>query len=395
MTIACPKCGRAHTLPDGSSDNKRIFFLCSQCSHKVIVDGRKHFTTGTQGTVSFRETEPRPTISSIIESTACLFSAPTFLLSLVFSLASFLFLSVVSFAVIKNISFLLTNPALLAGIGAVTFFTITYVSIILFYLIAKIRYFKADHPFADTIDWKFITFDLPEDSLTLLLFFVCVPLAALLILLPVYALNEWGLLYTAFALILFVPLVFFCVLFSAFFRVIPAVVAGKALYLRQTISSLFSFAFREALNIPVYLILIDLISFVISLAVLSLFFITVVVTIAGFSLVLDPSLTAQIRAGVSSASFTGIAGIAAIAGLSFPVKAGLVIISLVLLLVIIAVYSFILTIRQNLIAQACWIMYSNPGKSVPRYVMILIMSAIALTMMGAFTFLPFLKLLSR
>ena len=395
MTIACPKCGRAHTLPDGSSDNKRIFFLCSQCSHKVIVDGRKHFTTGTQGTVSFRETEPRPTLSSIIESTACLFSAPSFLLSLVFSFASFLILAVVSLAVMKNISFLLSNPALLAGIAAVTFFVLMYASIILFYLIAKIRYFKADHPFAETIDWKFITFDLPDDSLTLLLFFVCVPCAAVLVLLPVYALNEWGLLYTGFALILFVPLSLLCVLFSLFFRIIPAVVAGKALYLRQSISSLCAFALREALNIPVYLILVDLITFVVSLAVLSLFFLTVFMSLAGFSLLLDPALTAQIKAGLSSASFTGIAGIAAAAGLSFPVKAGFILILLVLLIAVISVYSFILTIRQNLIAQACWIMYSNPGKSVPRYVTILIISAIALILMGAFTFLPFLKSLSR
>jgi hypothetical protein len=118
-------------------------------------------------------------------------------------------------------------------------------------------------------------------------------------------------------------------------------------------------------------------------------------SLAGFSLLLDPSLTAQLKAGLSSASLAGLAGILAAASLSFHVKAGIILILFVLLITVLAVYSFIMTIRQNLIAQACWIMYSNPGKSVPRYITILFISAIALVLMGMFTFLPFLKIISR
>lgn len=393
MTIACPKCGRAHALPDGSSDNKRLFFLCSQCKHKVVVDGRKKFVTGTVGTAAVRETSPKPAISHILDSTACLFSVPSFLLTLLFSLAAFLLIGVVSFVVVRNISFFTANPAILAAVIGTTAFLVLYGYSVLLYLIAKIRYYLIDHPSAGATDWKFILFDLPEDAVTLLLLFVCVPLIIAAISAPVYFLGEWGVLYSGFAFPVLLCFSFVCILLFAFFRTIPAIIAGKSFYIRQSIASLISFVLREALNIPVYLILIDLITFVVSVFVLSFVLLAAFLSLAGLGSLLDPSFAGQLKTGIPAGA-AQLIGLLSSGTLSFPVKTGIILLALFLLLTVLTASSFVITVRQNLTAQACWIMHTNPGKSVPRYITLLIIAGLGVIFFG-FTIFPFIRLLAH
>lgn len=394
MTIACPKCGRAHALPDGLSDNKRLFFLCSQCKHKVVVDGRKKFVTGTVGTAAVRESSPRPALSSLLESTACLFSVPSFLLTALFSLASFLLVAIVSFVVVRNISVLISYPAVLAAICAITAFLVLYAFSILFYLIAKIRYYLIDHPSTGATDWKFIFFDLQDDAPVLLVFFVCVPLVLAAVAIPVYFLGKWGVFYSGFAFPVLLCLFFICIILFAFFRIIPAIIAGKSFYFKQTVASLTSFMLREALNIPVYLILIDLITFAVSVFVLSFFWIAAFLSLGGLGALLDPSFVGQIKTSLPAGT-AQFFGLLASGTLSFPVKAGIILIALFLLLAVLAASSFIVTVRQNLTAQACWIMHTNPGKSVPKFITILFIIAFAVLCLLGFTLLPLVRLFAH
>lgn len=394
MTIACPKCGRAHALPDGSSDNKRLFFLCSQCKHKVVVDGRKKFVTGTVGTAAVRETSTKPTLSFLLESTACLFSVPTFLMTLLFSLAGFLLVGVVLFVVVRNISFFSSAPALLAAVIGITAFLVIYGYSILLYLIAKVRYYLIDHPSAGATDWKFILFDLPEDAITLLLLFVCVPLVTAAVAVPVHFMGKWGFLYTGFAFPVLLCLSLIGILLFVFFRTVPAIIAGKSFYIRQSIASLITFVLREALNIPVYLILIDLITFVISMFVLSFLWLASFLSLAGLGSLLYPTFIGQIKAEIPAGAEQFIALLAS-GTLSFPVKAGIILLALFFVLTALTASSFIITVRQNLTAQACWIMHTNPGKSVPRYITLLIIAALAAVLFFVFTLLPFIRLFAR
>ena len=394
MTIACSKCGRVHTLPEGASDNKRLSFFCSQCGHRVVVDGRRNFVAGTTGTASFKEAAASPSISSLLESTSCLFSVQTFLVSTLFSIVAFLLLSSVSFVIVKNASFFLSNRLILALLGATTAALLIYGYGIVLYLIAKIRYYKIDHPHEESVDWKFILFDFHEDSITLFVFFVCIPFLVLLLSLPVCLLDDGGILYSGLAFPFIMPLALFCVILFTFLRIVPAALAAKALYFRQAVSSLKKFAIREALHIPVYAVLIDMIASLISLIVLSFFWLAIFATLAVFASFLDPSITGQFKT-LASSGFLQLSGISAMSDISFAAKAGTLLIAFFLLVSVLLSFSFVITVRQNLTAQACWIMYSNPGKSIPKYVLVLIFTACALVFASMLWTLPFVRLLFR
>ena len=394
MTIACSKCGRVHTLPEGASDNKRLSFFCSQCGHRVVVDGRRNFVAGTTGTASFKEADVSPSISSLLESTSCLFSVQTFLVSALFSIAAFLLLSSVSLFIVKNAAFFFSNHLILVLLCASTAVLLIYGYSIVLYLIAKIRYYKIDHPHEESVDWKFILFDFQEDSVTLFVFFICIPILILFLALPVCLLDDGGILYSGLAFPFIVPLALFCVVMFTFLGIVPAALAGKALYFRQAVSSLKKFAVREALHIPVYAMLIDMITSLVSLVMLSFFWLAVFATFAILGSLFDPSFSGHFKTFASS-GFLQLSGISAISDVSFSMKAGTLLIAFFLVVSVLLSFSFVITVRQNLTAQACWIMYSNPGRSIPKYVLVLIFAACALIFMCMLWMFPFFRLLFR
>jgi len=41
MEIRCKKCNQKYNLPEDQVENKRVYFFCENCGHKIIIDRKK------------------------------------------------------------------------------------------------------------------------------------------------------------------------------------------------------------------------------------------------------------------------------------------------------------------------------------------------------------------
>jgi len=377
MNIKCPKCGREHSLPDNSSDNKRIYFFCTQCRHKIVIDGRKNFIAGTTGTLTFKEEAPLPTVTDILDILPRFFKPSSFIMSLVFAVSSIIIVLLTCLLLFKNIDFFTQHTVALILAAGCSLSVILFSYTLLLYFISKIQFYTIDHPFDETLDWKFILFDFSEDAAVLFIISVGILISASAIMVPAILLESWGLLYAG---ILF-PVIFAAFLFlitaAILHRFIPAVVASRSLYPNQTIFQMVRFFIREIINIPFYLIIVDLVSCFIFLILGSLFFGALALTSAGIAAAAGSSSLEQIKTIVLSLPVLFTSGSASFMdAVPGQITAGIFTILFFFFIFALCFWGLMLNIKQSLITQACWIMQNNPAHSIPKYAIILALCAV-------------------
>ena len=370
MIVSCPKCGRDHTLPAGSAENKRFYFHCSNCHNKIVIDGRKQFASVFSGTFPLTKGNVLPTISSIVDSVACFFSLTAYLLNWIFSLFVFLVSLSIYYIFLKNTSLISVHPRISFIVLFLIALIIAYVYSILIYFIAKARFFKIDHPAAEKLDWHFILFDFQEDALSLLIFAAGLPVLFSILLIPVYAAGDYSFIYSAVFFPFLFIVIFLQLIIFFLFRYIPAIIASKSLYPRHMIVYVFSFIKREIINIPLYLIIIDLLTFAVSGVIFIFFFSSITLILSGISVLSVPEILPVIKCNLHTSIPMILSGSVNDTILPFHIKAGMIITLFFFLLSILSFVSFVSTVRLTLSSQSCWIMSSNPGRSVPRYIII-------------------------
>lgn len=356
MQISCTKCGKEHKIPDNAIADKKIFFYCSSCGHKIVVDNRRTFVDKKN------INKIAPVITDIFNAVPAAFNSTSILISSIYAMFTLLLSLVFGLLTVK--SGLMAKPGLMVFTAGLFGLVIYFFFILLLYYVSKIALFKITNTNREKIDWKFINFDLKEDVVVLLIIYIVFAAALLLLLSPIYFLNTGGIIYSGltFPVIYSLTVLFF--LSAVLMNFVIAVIASDSSFVGETFSDIISFFKIEFLNIPVYFFVIRLITgfiyAVISIIVLiplaaagsSLFAVysaQAKASIVGFAGKILPSLTSAVGSNVSA-----------------HVTIGAILLMVFVVMIIIFLWAVYVSLNQTLYVKAVYIMKKNPVRSIDR-----------------------------
>jgi hypothetical protein len=380
MYIRCNRCSKEHTISDESAHNRKIYFFCTQCGHKIVVAGSGQTYPGTGGHVSIREVQKPPTLKNILDVIPRFFDSTVFFLSLVFFVFTTIVL-VLAAVLFKNQTAFFVEYR---GIAVFTLFVILalilYMYNTLLYIISKIQYFKNTHSIDVNVDWRFIFFDFREDALSILMVTIGFDCIAFILLSPVYILGDYGFTYAAIIFPFLFIIVLYIIILLLLRNFIPSILALQSLTVSSSIRFIFRFIKREIVNLPFYGLAITVTYVFVSIIIISVFSsalvlsVMAIVSLSGNTLnEVFPKIMTSILS-ISSGSSTDLLSV-----IPGHLTTGFAIILIFLYIAIISLFSILLNVRQSLIAQSCWIMQENKGHSVSK-------SGILITL-GAFFFI--------
>jgi hypothetical protein len=387
MEVKCNRCFKDHSIPDSSVANRRISFFCTQCGHKIIVNGKNSFLKNLDS-LQIREHRALPVFKNILDAVSFSFSPFTIIMSFIFCLSAFTLLFSFAILFFKQFSFFVEYQALSFFIAAVILGAISYGYSILLYFISKLQMKKSEINKSGSIDWEFILFDLKDDCKAILFFSVLLPLLFLILLSPVYFFAEYGFLYGA----IFLPFMFIsalAVIFSLLlYNIIPSIIASESLSPVESILNVFLFVRRELVNIPFYLFASQIVYLFISSIILFLFGTAFLLSMSGIFYALDPALKTETLAILISLKAMLGTGSRAAGGLD-SITAGFAIFSFFVFIFLLFLVSYNISLHQSLIAQSCWIMNKNREKSVPKNAILVILTVLVLAAMSFIVFVNF------
>ncbi|MDA3899914.1 MAG: hypothetical protein PF637_05275 [Spirochaetes bacterium] len=360
MNVTCNKCGKMHSLPDKAASNNKIYFFCSKCSHKIIVDTRSGSTEQLKyySTVDY---------TALFNGLFTFFNWPSLLLTALFMTGSLILAVIAGIIVSRNSTTFMTNPGLATVLGIFFFMLLFFLRNLNLYFTTKISAYRNAHPHKIGLNWKEINFDFGEDWLTL---FICsiVPVLLLAIaVVPVSLFNFYGVLYTGllFPIIFILSLITIPLLFSN--RLWTAIIGTGSFFVRDGLAELLRFAKKEYVEIPFYVIIITAISKFFIFLFTSIFLAVLSVSVILPVVFISPEVKGFLLSAGSSQA----------AALPDHVGLGLVILFAVVALIVILFVSFCDNFIQALYVRAVQIMRLNPEESFSRPVMLVIMVLIS------------------
>jgi hypothetical protein len=379
-----------HTISDDSMGSQKVYFFCSRCGHKVILQGQDSSSTVASDDV-YPVNLPKPTLKNILDAVPEMFNATTFLMSLIYYIFASIIIFLSGIFVFREYAILIDYPAFLVVLIGLILALLLYGYNILIYFISKLRYNKIINKRNSRIDWEFILFDFREDAWVLFILSIGITIVTILVLTPVFWLSEYGLIYGALIYPVALVLVILCVVVAILRDFIPAIIALNSLPVFSAIARMIRFVFREIVNIPFYIAATSVIYFFISSILTFILggsiFATAaaIVTLSG-SAALKAFQNIQLSQG--NQAFSALQGAAGTLSSNFPVS--LIVLLFFVFVAVVMLLSLLVNIRQSLIAQSCWLMEENPGHSVSKKAILIVLSVF---FFGGFMLSIFLVLL--
>jgi DNA-directed RNA polymerase subunit RPC12/RpoP len=353
MDLNCSHCGQKYHIPEYRLDDRRVYFHCEKCGSKVVVDRKDDPWRRYRGFSREKETAPQ-----ILEGFFFSFNLRNWLVS--FILLSILILFNGLFAVIgyQNANFFMARPVLSGVILFFLFIVSTYAWDMGMYLVSRntwsmIRENRIEL-FSRAGD------EIRHDFGVMALLSPLVITIALLLVLPILPLREHGIIYAGILnpVLVFFSLAVLGVLYLKIF--LWAFLAGRSRSFRFTIVSFMRFLRVENINVPVYLILIQAlmtVAMIIGGMVLLAGFFFILITMAGSTL----SAGMQNPGMLLNSMFTGYSAFGASI---FIITGGIIVLGLL---------SWFVNLRQVLGVSAMHIMENNPGHSVHRGLLVIVL----------------------
>lgn len=383
MEIRCPGCSRKYIIPDDRLADRLAYFACDSCGERVVVRPRVARTTGTRSLK-----EALVSAGDIIEGLRLSFNLRNCFVSMTALFAIGLLL-LCSIAVASAFPALVSEmPALGLSIAVVIGLLCVFIFDVSLYLISK----NDNHRMETGIDLRYgEAIDVIRGDLkTVSLISVGLPAACILIALPPLVIGDGRLLYVGVTypalIVLFVALV----LVQMLKNLLMAYIAARPGTVGGTLAGIMKFLARENINIPLYLILIRILSAVFTVLVLAIP-LAGILLIAGFAsasgagsfLTKGGLLTGDLPTLVPGSTGT----------LALDAQAGMVLVFLFSGVLLLFFGGYFISLWQTLSSVAVAIMESNPGRSINRTavltwvilaaVMVWGMVAVALTITGA------------
>lgn len=370
MEIKCIKCNQEFYLPDSETNNKKFFFYCSNCNHKIVIDRRNNQVTPE---IQIEGNEVKRTISNILSGIKDSFNIKGFLTSFIYILFVSIFLFTGALIFGFNPDLLASNPKIIGFFGALLLIGIIYCGYLTQYIISKIYFIKlngSQKKLSEELNFSFGT-----DALSIFLMTIATTISFVILLFPLIVISKHGLLYGGF---IFPVLFFLIVIIQLFFllgNLLPALLAYEFKPTPMAIKGIFKFLVRENLNIPVYGFVIKMIVLIVNLFLSGIVYIAIFFT-AGLSLIssMVPNEKLFTLSGALTAPFAGTLAPAleSITSISNADKVGLVIILFFVVIILLSFIAYIFNLTQCLATHAIQIIQTNPEKSIKRSVMLFI-----------------------
>ena len=367
MRVVCNQCSHEHIIPDESVHNRKVYFYCKNCAHKIVIKGKSDQNDfPSTGIMKVREI---PSISDIFDAIPRFFNISSFLISFIFII--FIFISVaLAVLLATNQSVITDYPAIIIGIIIILSSVLVFTYACVTYIISKIHYYKLENPTEKTIDWKFIFFDIKEDSAVLFIFSSGILLLSLIFFAPVYFLEEYGIAYSS---IMFYPMilcVFFLIITALLHDFIPAIVAFPSLPVMAQFLNVFRFIRREIVNLPLYMVSVAIIYSVVSAVITAIVTGTIMLTISTNALLSGSSLKNVAIKVIPSITGFFSSKSAAVSSSPDYISVSMVLLAVFIFILFTALAALLFNLRVALVAQSCWIMNENREHSIPKNALI-------------------------
>lgn len=367
MRVVCNQCSHEHIIPDESIHNRKVYFYCKNCAHKIIIKGKSDQNEcSSSGMIQIRKI---PTISDIFDTIPRFFNLSSFLISFIFIIFTVI-TGTLALLLATNQTVLTDYPAIIIGIVFVLTLILVFTYVFVTYTVSKIHYYKLSNPNTKSIDWKFIFFDAREDSTVLFIFSSGLLILTLMIFSPVYFLGEYGIAYSS---VMFYPMtlsVFFLCITVLLHDFIPAIVAIPSLPVVAQISNLFRFIRREIVNLPLYMATVAIICSIVSVIITAIITGTIMLTVSAGALLSGSSLKSIAIKAIPSVTGFFSSKPADSSILPDYISVSVILLAVFLFILFTALLAVLFNLRVALVAHSCWIMNENREHSVPRNALI-------------------------
>jgi hypothetical protein len=354
MEVRCSGCNQKYVIPDDRLADRMAYFACEKCGSTVALrprDGQSR--GGAAGGLSAKD---------MLEGIYLSFNLKNLLISAValFSI-SFLFILVYSVAV--------NNADLAAGwpgAAQALVFIGAFIGFLVFdlhlYLVSKNTAHRLTH--GGNIDFSMAQSEIINDLKPVGIISAGVLAAYLVVLAPIALPGNGRVLYGGLVYPVLVPLSIAVVVIQSMKGLLFAFIALKQRTMVSTVKDLFHFIAVENINLPLYLLFINMVS--------GIFFL-LIIACAGAGLMLTSGMISRFAGGefynLPVSLFAGGGqGIAWGAMESMPaaVKAGIMLILIFSFLLILFAAAYYISLYQALSVSAVSIMEANPGRSISR-----------------------------
>jgi hypothetical protein len=348
MKLKCDRCLQKYFIPEDKISDKRSFFICEKCGNRIVVDPHDE--------IDFMDTFPdeeKRGAGSIAEYICHAFSLKSTGTAFIFIYLIALITSLTLYLVSKNYQFFASHQVF-SGISAfILIIILKYAWDFMLYLISLNAFYRFNYE--RDITYASIPQKIISDS-SIILFFSSAGLTLLVFLLiPVYLLKGSGPFYAS----IFFP---FLIAASALLvwpymtrGFLYALIAGRMRSLKNTFRVIGDFIYTENINIPVYAVIIRVVTFFISI-------------------ILYAAVSAPV---IAAAVMTGIFTDTGAASTAYYHEAAAYFLIFFISLIIVFIVSSLTVLRQTLRCAAVKIMENSPGESVSGRSKIIAMFALA------------------
>ncbi len=369
MEISCPQCSQKYQLPPEKVDDKRVYFYCENCGHRIVIDRTR------EGWFSFLPLKNRPlTATDLFDGVFLSFSRKnilfTYMVLLFFSLCGGIFALILR----GNFDFFGRHLFLTGFLAWILMLVAIWLFDMHLYFISKNITHRIET--GEETFYREFTGDFKTDFSFLFTVSAGILIIFTILLFPVYLMkSHFSFVYTGFfsGLLLILGALFF---FTAFFRdQLIAFIAMKPRTFREATKSLGRFIAVEAVNIPLYSFLNAVISCFLILVVFAIMGSAAAVIIWSATVFISPELAGQLHN--FSGTFSSLSGEVETMG------SGIILGIFFSTLVFLFITAWIVNLVQALAVTALRIMSSNPGRSIHRGVTFTVMAVTALVIILA------------
>ncbi len=360
MEISCNQCNQKYQLSEEKVDDRRVYFYCENCGHRIVIDRKK------EGWFSFKPLkEELLSVTDLFDAVYLSFSKKnvlfTYMVLLLFCILGGIFALVVR----GNDGFFGQHLFLSGFMLYFLTLALTLIFDLHLYLVSKNLVCRIEQ--GQSPRYSEFMPDLKIDFPSIFTVSIGLFLAFTILLFPLYLMkSHFSLVYGGFFSGILIILGFFFII-SAYFRdILVGFIAMKPRSFRDTIRSLFKFTAVENLNIPLYSFFNALISGFLGLIVFVLAGSAAAIILWSATTFLAPGLAG----GITDLSHIFTAAPEA----ADSVWSGMVFAIIFGSLVMLFVAAWFINLIQALAVTAVRIMSSNPGRSIHRGVLLTIMA---------------------
>lgn len=360
MDVSCKECGQNYHIPDYKVDDRRLYFNCEKCSHKIVVENRRERWNMFSG--FSRETF---TAKDVLEGVFFSFNWKNLLTSMVAVILSGLIFVLGLFLFRENAVYFAGHPGM-AGFVALIFFGILIsINDTHLYLVSRNTFHNIREK--ENISYRLIGDEMGNDLKSILFLTVGSVVLLTLFLLPAAAFKQYGDVYIGIVYPFLFPVSFVMILVMAFRQIFIAFFALRSRSFRFSMKSLFRFIVVENLNLLAYSLLSGVVYFTGIVLTIWIFSSSVISIIAPGFLLSGLGVATDMQSVMSM--MTGSSG------------------SSVLLLLMVAItgllfVSYLVQLSQVLSVAAVYIMEKTPGRSVNRTGILIVAAVIVMAILS-------------